>query len=131
MYETYNNDTEGFWNSIYDELEFYGKHNIDDNFATFEFWTDTAGQDVVVEFDYDGTPEDFVEKFREYADNYDPDEEVEMYVRNGMLGQRGVPSSIRTLIEDCEEAKETLMDIAESLYRFAGKTTGRKLDDEV
>ena len=126
--EMYNQDTSGFWNSIYDELDFYGKYTIEDNFACFEFWTNTAGQDVVVEFDYDGTPEDFVEQFVEYAENYDVDSEVELFV--GMRGQHGIPSSVRTIIDDCEEAKETLMDIAESLSRFAGKTLGRKLDDE-
>lgn len=126
--EKYNQDERGLWNSIYDELEFYGKHNIDDNFACFEFWTDTAGQDVVVEFDYDGTGEDFINKFVEYAENYDVDSEVELYA--SMRGQHGVPSSIRTIVEDCEEAKATLMEIAECLSRFLGGTLGIKIDDE-
>lgn len=128
--EMYNQDEQGLWDSIYDELEFYGKHNIDDNLACFEFWTDTAGQDVVVEFDYDGSAEDFINKFVEYAEFYDPDEEAEMYVRNGMLGKQGVPDSLRVLLDDCEEAKNTLMEIAESLSRFLGKSLGIRLDDE-
>lgn len=128
--EKYNQDEQGLWNSIYDELDTYGNHNIDDTFASFEFWTDTAGQDVVVEFYYDGTPENFIEEFVDYAENYDPDEEAEIYVRNGMLGQNGVPDSLRVLLDDCEEAKDTLMDIAESLSRFLGKTTGRRFDSD-
>ena len=47
-----------------------------------------------------------------------------------MRGQHGVPSSIRTIVEDCEEAKDTLMDIADCLSRFLGKTTGRKFDSD-
>lgn len=114
--EMYNQDEQGLWGSIYDTLEFYGKYDIDDNFACFEFWTDTAGQDVVVEFDYDGTGRDFIEKFCEYAENYDVDSEVALYV--GMRGQHGVPSSVRTIIDDCQEAKDTLMEIAEDLKHF-------------
>ena len=114
----YNQDEKGLWESIYDTLETYGRHNIDDNSATFEFWTDTAGQDVVVEFDFDGTGADFINKFVDYAESYDPDEEVEIYVSSGMLGQRGVPSSIRTILADCDEAKDTLMEIASDLKHF-------------
>ena len=126
--EMYNQDEQGLWNSIYDELEFYGKYDITDSFAFFEFWTDTAGQDVAVEFDYDGTPEDFIDKFVEWAEGYDVDDEVQTLVP--MLGQRGVPSSVRTLLDDCQEAKDTLMEIAECLSRFLGRTLGIKIDDE-
>lgn len=124
----YNQDEQGLWNSIYDELEFYGQYDIEDTFASFQFWTDTAGQNVVVEFDFDGTGEDFINKFVEYAENYDVDDEVELFVP--MRGKQGVPSSVRTIVADCEEAKATLMEIAECLSRFLGKTLGVKIDDE-
>lgn len=114
--QKYNQDAEGRWNSIKDTLDYFGKYTLKDNFVTFEFWTDTAGQDIVVEFDYDGTPEDFVRNFVEYADNYDVDDEVALFIN--MLGQNGVPSSARELVEDCEEAKDTLMEIADQLKHF-------------
>lgn len=107
-----------------DEL-YHGIHfkiNDDTNF-TMEFWTDTAGQDVYVDIDFDGTVEDLVKEFSEYADRYDPDEEANYYV--GSLGQRGVSSSIRTLLEDMEEVKETLAKIAKVFNEALNKT-----DDE-
>lgn len=81
--------------------------------ALIEFWTDTAGQDIPTEFDYDGTPEDFVKQFTKRAKRYDVDEEVELYV--GMRGKNGVPNTVRELLDDCQEAKDTLMEIAEKL----------------
>lgn len=83
------------------------------NYALIEFWTDTAGQDIPVEIDYDGTVENLVDKFTAYAENYDVDDEVEIYVN--MRGENGVPSSIRELLDDCQEAKDTLMEIANNL----------------
>ena len=88
-------------------------YSIKRNYALIEFWTDTAGQDIPTEIEYDGTPEDFVKQFTQAADNYDVDEEVEIYA--DMRGKRGVPNTIRELLDDCEEAKQTLTDIAEAL----------------
>lgn len=88
-------------------------HEIEDGHAFIEFWTDKAGQDIPVDIDYDGTPEDFVRKFTEYAENYDVDDEVECYIN--MRGKNGVPNTVRELIDDCQEAKDTLMEIAENL----------------
>ena len=87
----------------------------EDTSAFIEFWTDTAGQDICAEFDYDGTPEDFVKKYTEYAEGYDVDDEVELYAE--MRGKQGVPKSIRTLLDDCQEAKDTLMEIARALQK--------------
>ncbi len=89
------------------------KYEINDKDAYVEFWTDTAGQDICVDLEYDGTPQDFVKQFEEYAENYDVDDEVEQYA--GLRGTNGVPSSFRTLVADCEEAKKTLNEIAAAL----------------
>ena len=83
----------------------------DDWYGIVEFWTDTAGQDIPVEIDFDGTAEDFVKKYVEYAENYDVSEEVELYVES--RGKNGVPSTVRELLDDCQEAKDTLMEIAD------------------
>ena len=110
-------DEKTLWDLIYDYLdEQVSKYDIDDTSAWLEFWTDTAGQDIYVEWDYDGSVNDFIDKFYEYADNYDVDDEVELYA--GMRGQRGVPSSIRELLDDCQEAKDTLMAIADGMYKI-------------
>lgn len=106
------------WEKIYDVLD---NMNIkyDTNYcgsetqALIEFWTDAAGQDIPTEFEYDGTPEDFVKQFTERAENYDVDEEVEVYV--SMRGKNGIPNTVRELLDDCQEAKDTLMDIAREL----------------
>lgn len=91
------------------------KYDIDRNSALIEFWTDTAGQDVPTEIEYDGTPEDFVKQFTQAAGNYDVDEEVELYAN--MRGRFGIPETIRELLDDCEEAKQTLTEIAEALHQ--------------
>lgn len=88
-------------------------YEIKKDSALIEFWTDTADQDIPVEIDYDGTVENLVDKFTAYAENYDVDDEVEIYVN--MRGENGVPSSIRELLDDCQEAKDTLMEIANNL----------------
>ena len=88
-------------------------HRIGKNYGLIEFWTDLAGQDIPTEIAYDGSPEDFVKQFAEAADNYDVDEEVELYA--SFRGQRGVPGTIREILDDCTEAKETLMQIANEL----------------
>lgn len=82
-------------------------------YGIIEFWTDTAGQDIPTEIEFDGTAEDFVKKFCEAADNYDVDEQVELFI--GMRGKQGVPDTVRELLDDCQEAKDTLMMIAEKL----------------
>lgn len=108
------------WEEIYDVLDDmnvrYNTEYCDSKTeALIEFWTDTAGQDVLTEFDYDGTPEDFVKQFTERAENYDVDEEVELFVN--MRGKDGVPNTVRELLNDCQEAKDTLMEIAEKLQK--------------
>lgn len=78
-----------------------------------EFWTDTAGQDIFEDVDFDGDFKNFVKKFCEAAECYDVDEEVGMYINH--LGQDGVPATARELVDDCQEAKDTLMNIAKNL----------------
>lgn len=103
-------------NRIIDVLEDMDvKYNIGDGIALVEFWTDTAGQDIPTEFEFDNTPQNFVDQFTYYADSYDVDEQVEMYA--DMRGRFGVPDTIREILDDCEEAKQTLMTIATALQR--------------
>ena len=106
------------WEKVYDVLDELSVR-YDTNYcgsetqAIIEFWTDTANQDIPTEFDYNGTPEDFVTQFVEAAERYDVDTEVELYV--GTRGRNGVPNTVRELLDDCQEANDTLMEIARRL----------------
>lgn len=103
---------------VLDEMNI--KYEINKDNALIEFWTDTAGQDIPVEIDYDGTVENLVVKFATYAENYNVDDEVECYIN--MRGENGIPSSVRDLIDDCQEAKDTLMKIANKLKNAISDT---------
>ena len=102
---------------VFDEMGL--KSEINNKSAFVEFWTHTANQDVAIEIDYDGTIDDFVSEFTKYVDSYDIDEEVEIYSVN--RGKNGIPSSIRTILENCEEVKETLDKINDKLSKTLDK----------
>ena len=89
------------------------RYNIQNDFASVEFWTDIAGQDINVEFNFDGTPEMFVKEFTEYAETYDVDEETKIWLP--YMGTRSVPTSVKELLDSCQEAKDTLMEISAKL----------------
>jgi hypothetical protein len=74
------------------------------------------GEDWWVTLWYDGTDEDFIQKFETLVDNFDPDEEAEVFIE--MRGKNGVPDSIRDIINDQEWKLETL------------KTTLKELNEE-
>ena len=95
--------------AIEEVANFEEDNEEDGKFATIEFWTDTAGQDVIIQFNYDGTSDDFMEQLRNYVNSYDPNEETKLYSEN--MGQNGVPDSIETILEDCKEAQSTMQDI--------------------
>jgi len=108
--------TEEKWEKIEGTLDEMGvRYDIGTDEGLIEFWTNTSGQDVSTEFHYDGTPEDYVSQFVERAEKYDVDEEVEIFV--DMRGRGGVPSSVRELLDDCQEAKDKLMKIAKELQK--------------
>lgn len=72
-----------------------------------------AGEDWWVTIWFDGSSENFIEKVEAYAESFDIDEEVEPYIE--CRGKNGVPSSIRTLVEDAEWKLEQLEQLSESL----------------
>ena len=83
------------------------------SYAEMEFTSDN-GEDVVFTIDYatnDG--HSFVQAFRDYANDYDPDEHVEMWIP--YRGKNGVPKSIRTLLDDADSIGDVLMKTAEEL----------------
>ena len=57
--------------------------------------------------------ENFPESVREYANDFDADEHAEMWIEaRGRV--RGVPNSIRELIEDAEAIQEMLNELADA-----------------
>lgn len=70
------------------------------------------GEDVVVELD-PCLPDQVVAKIREYANDFDPDDHARMWIENS--DGRGVPQSVRELIDDAEEIKQMLENLAHAL----------------
>ena len=92
----------------YDEvMEYNGKFFVEINQYTPE------GEDWCETIWFDGTEQGFVAAVKYRADNYDVEEEAEIYI--DMRGRNGVPDSIRALIEDAEWKKETLEDLSRDL----------------
>ncbi len=82
------------------------------------------GKDIMLE-QYSPAGEDFffyaeknrfAESISEYAESFDPDEHATMWVEN-MRTVRGVPQSIRTLIDDADAIKEMLTELSEQINK--------------
>ena len=81
-------------------------------YREIEFYS-PEGEDVCETIWYDGTDDGFIEAFRQLADNFDSDEHAEMWINSRDVS--GVPDSVRALIDDAENIKDTLLDVAEKL----------------
>ena len=85
--------------------------HIYDDCIEFEKYS-PAGEDF--SFSIAGSEEtDVVKQVRECAYEFDPDEHAEMWAES--RGKRGVPDSIRTLIDDADAIKEMLFELADAL----------------
>ena len=62
---------------------------------------------------FDGTNDRFVEAIRDRYNNFDVDEETEIWIEN--RGKNGVPSSIKALVEDAEWKESELERLANDL----------------
>lgn len=62
---------------------------------------------------FDGTDESFAEKVKDRANNFDIDEEVEIWIQG--RGKNGVPDSIKDLVEDAEWKQEKLEALSNDL----------------
>lgn len=87
--------------------------HINDDCIEFEKYS-PAGEDFI--FTITGNDEArVVEQVREHAYDFDPDEHAEMWVES--RGKRGVPDSIRTLIDDADAIKEMVFELADALRK--------------
>ena len=75
-----------------------------------------AGEDFFFAVD----KQNFLTEVINYAESFDPDEDAEMWVEN-MHNVNGVPQSIRALINDADDIKEMLLELAEKLSKGAEK----------
>lgn len=87
----------------------------------FEWYSD-AGEDMPdeIDLDIDFTDQDLYKFFYELYENFDVDEHVEPLVE--IRGTRGVPSSIKTLVDDAEMIEQKYQDISERLFNIAYKS---------
>ena len=88
----------------------YEHYKHDGNYITELEWFSPASEDIIISFWYDGTEEDFVKQFEEYAAGFDPDEHAEMWVEH--RGEGGCPNSIRELINDADAIDTFLNAVA-------------------
>lgn len=82
--------------------------------AEIENWS-PAGEDLPETIWYNGTGKGFVEAVQEWASDYDADEHAEMWVES--RGERGVPNSIRALVNDADAIGDMFDELAENLSR--------------
>ena len=80
-------------------------------------WYSDAGEDFIIVLWHKGNKKSFVDAFTEYAEDFDPDEHVEMWANH--RGEGGCPSSIRTLIDDADGIKKHLEETANALRKVA------------
>lgn len=95
------------------------------SYKGFEFWTDTCSQDVI----FEPNPErgkSLIDLLEEYAENYSPEEEAQFYIKEGMLGKRGIPDSIELLLKDMREVKSTFESF---IKEFNTRSMGIERDD--
>lgn len=71
------------------------------------------GEDWWITLWYDGTDEDFIQKFETMVEYFDPDEEAEIWIEN--RGKNGVPDSIRDILDDQVWKLETLQTTLKEL----------------
>lgn len=100
--------------------------HIEDDCIEFEKYS-PAGEDFFLTIT--GNDEDeVVEKVREYAYDYDPDEHAAMWV-DARRKISGVPQSVRTLIDDADAIKEMLFELAEELRKAEEVAVGGRKND--
>lgn len=68
-----------------------------------------AGED----FSFSVSKDNLIYNIIEYACNFDPDEHAEMWIEG--RGTRGIPSSVRVLIDDADAIAEMLESLADKL----------------
>lgn len=74
-----------------------------------QFYSD-AGDDFIMTIWHDGTEPGFIHSFKLYADIFDVNEYVRMYI--SCMGKNGVPGTIQELLDDANMIKDTMENAA-------------------
>ena len=77
-------------------------------------WFTNLGEDFIVTLNCKDD-ESFLTEFIEYYMNFDPEEHAEMWIN--IRGTRGVPNSIRALIDDADNIDEFMDKIVHELSK--------------
>ena len=78
----------------------------EDGYSVKLYQSTPAGEDWHVIIWFNGSDNGFINSFRKYVEDFDVDEEAEIYIES--RGKHGVPSSISVLVKDAEWKKEKL-----------------------
>ncbi len=95
------------YEEVFDALK-WTCHKCNDGSLELEKYS-PAGEDFI--FAIEG--KDIPTEVAEYAEDFDTDEHVELWVEG--RGKRGVPETIRELVEDAETIQKMLDELAEAL----------------
>lgn len=107
--------TEEIVNIVKNEgFSYDGKISKQDNDYYVEIFQGTPlGEDWFEIIWFDGSKEGFVEAVRKRANDFDVDEEVDIWIP--CRGENGCPSSIEALVEDTKWKKEQIEKLADAL----------------
>ena len=90
-------------------------------YLEIESWS-PAGEDLG-ETIWINDGQSLAEAAREWADSFDKDEHVELWVES--RGKRGVPETIRELVDDAEEIQKMFNDLADALENEDDEESGK------
>lgn len=93
---------------VCEKLE-WSAHELGDGTVELEKYS-PAGEDFFAIVSLEG----FVRNVREYADGFDTDDHIDMWVHAKESGTSGVPG-YKVLVEDADAIKEMLLELAEAL----------------
>ena len=102
--------------TIYQEPEgtYNGWHCNERNYVELEKYS-PAGEDfsMMIDFDMENPVDSFINNLKEYSEDFDVDEHVEMWLPS--RGKGGCPGSISDLVEDAEDIRDMLVELWEIL----------------
>lgn len=90
--------------------------NVDDNIIEFGKHS-PAGEDFSFTIEYNGDLDEFLNNFKDYYDNYDPDTETYKWLDEEGHGRNGAPYRMRDLLDDKEAIERMIEDLMISLGR--------------
>lgn len=108
------------WNyTIYQEPEgtYNGWHCEGRNYIELEKYS-PAGEDfsMIIDFDINNPVDSFLKNLKEYSEDFDVDEHVEMWIPS--RGKGGCPGSISELMEDAEAIKNMIFELWDALCGY-------------